>query len=68
MLSGNKHDVILLLILEPTCRKYSTLIGNRHWMTQNGINVSKDMNETMEEHEVKGQTAVLVAVDGKLEQ
>ena len=48
------------------CRKYSTLIGNRNWITQNGINVSKDMNETMEEHEVKGQTAVLVAIDGKL--
>lgn len=28
--------------------------------------MSKDMNETMEEHEHKGQTAVLVAIDGEL--
>ena len=33
-------------------------------MERNGISVSKDMNDIMEELEVKGQTAVLVAVDG----
>lgn len=49
---------------EATNREYTTLIGNRNWMSQNGMPVSKDMDETMEEHERLGQTAVLVAIDG----
>jgi Cu+-exporting ATPase len=44
---------------------YSTLIGNRNWMAQNGLTVSKDMDETMEEHEYKGHTAVLIAINGE---
>jgi hypothetical protein len=34
-------------------------------MSQNGLTVSKDMDETMEEHEYKGHTAVLVAINGE---
>lgn len=49
---------------EATNRTYTTLIGNRNWMEQNGMTVSKDVDETMEEHEYKGQTAVLIAIDG----
>ncbi|CAB4000640.1 Copper-transporting ATPase 2 [Paramuricea clavata] len=49
-----------------TTQVYSTLIGNRNWMAQNGLTVSKDMDETMEEHEYKGHTAVLIAINGVL--
>lgn len=65
-LSGNDDDVESIEDNEPTTQVYTTLIGNRNWMAQNGITVSKEMNETMEEHEHKGQTAVLVAIDGVL--
>ncbi|XP_028392440.1 copper-transporting ATPase 2-like isoform X2 [Dendronephthya gigantea] len=51
---------------ENTGQVYSTLIGNRNWMAQNGLTVSKDMDETMEQHECKGHTAVLIAINGVL--
>lgn len=44
---------------------YSVLIGNRAWMTRNGLEVSDEVSKAMEEHEVQGQTAVLCAIDGK---
>jgi len=43
---------------------YSILIGNRKWMTRNGLEVADEVNKAMEEHEVQGQTAVLCAIDG----
>ncbi|XP_078258994.1 copper-transporting ATPase 2-like isoform X2 [Rhinoraja longicauda] len=45
---------------------YSVSIGNREWMIRNGLQVGNDVDETMISHEMKGQTAVLVAVDGTL--
>ncbi|XP_051882353.1 copper-transporting ATPase 2-like [Pristis pectinata] len=45
---------------------YSVSIGNREWMTRNGLHVGNDVDEAMINHEMKGQTAVLVAVDGTL--
>lgn len=42
------------------------LIGNREWMTRNGIEVSSIVHSAMEEHEERGQTAVLCAIDGIL--
>ncbi|KAM8977604.1 copper-transporting ATPase 2 [Pelodytes ibericus] len=47
---------------EPHC----VLIGNREWMRRNGLHISSDINEAMTSHEMKGQTAVLVAIDGGL--
>ncbi|KAJ6663181.1 hypothetical protein lerEdw1_010317 [Lerista edwardsae] len=47
-------------------QKYSVLIGNREWMTRNGLLVRTDVDNTMTEHERRGRTAVLVAVDGEL--
>nr|XP_020640036.1 copper-transporting ATPase 1 isoform X1 [Pogona vitticeps] len=47
-------------------RKYSVLIGNREWMSRNGLLVKNDIDNTMIEHERRGRTAVLVAVDGEL--
>lgn len=44
---------------------YSVLIGNREWMHRNGLEVTADINQAMEDHEVQGQTAVLCAIDGK---
>ncbi|XP_073518730.1 copper-transporting ATPase 2 isoform X2 [Phyllobates terribilis] len=45
---------------------HSVLIGNREWMRRNGLHISSDVDETMTSHEMKGQTAVLIAIDGTL--
>lgn len=45
-------------------QKYSVLIGNREWMRRNGLNITNDVNDAMTNHEMKGQTAILVAIDG----
>ncbi|KFP84549.1 Copper-transporting ATPase 2, partial [Acanthisitta chloris] len=45
---------------------YSVLIGNREWMRRNGLNIANDVNDAMTDHETKGQTAILVAIDGVL--
>ncbi|XP_070615716.1 copper-transporting ATPase 1 isoform X2 [Erythrolamprus reginae] len=46
--------------------KYSVLIGNREWMSRNGLLLRNDIDEAMTEHERRGRTAVLIAVDGEL--
>lgn len=48
-----------------TSQKYSVLIGNREWMNRNGLLVKNEVDKAMIEHERKGRTAVLTAVDGK---
>ncbi|XP_051463902.1 copper-transporting ATPase 2 isoform X3 [Apus apus] len=45
---------------------YSVLIGNREWMRRNGLQIANDVNDAMTDHETKGQTAILVAIDGVL--
>lgn len=45
-------------------QKYLVLIGNREWMRRNGLNIANDVNDAMTNHEMKGQTAILVAIDG----
>ncbi|XP_052526755.1 copper-transporting ATPase 2 isoform X1 [Tympanuchus pallidicinctus] len=45
---------------------YSVLIGNREWMRRNGLHIANDVNDAMTDHETKGQTAILVAIDGVL--
>ncbi|KAJ8282213.1 hypothetical protein COCON_G00047320 [Conger conger] len=45
---------------------YSVLIGNREWMRRNGLHVNTDVDDAMSSHEIKGQTAILVAIDGVL--
>ncbi|XP_077422143.1 copper-transporting ATPase 2 [Vanacampus margaritifer] len=45
---------------------YSALIGNREWMRRNGHHVGADVDAAMLSHEAKGQTSVLVAIDGVL--
>ncbi|XP_070808277.1 copper-transporting ATPase 1 [Pituophis catenifer annectens] len=49
-----------------TSHKYSVLIGNREWMSRNGLLLRSDIDEAMTEHERRGRTAVLIAVDGEL--
>ncbi|XP_043360397.1 copper-transporting ATPase 2 isoform X2 [Dermochelys coriacea] len=51
---------------EATPLTYSVLIGNREWMRRNGLLISSDVNDAMTGHEMKGQTAILVAIDGAL--
>ncbi|OCT67395.1 copper-transporting ATPase 1 [Xenopus laevis] len=45
---------------------YLVLIGNREWMNRNFLTLTAETDELMTEHEKKGRTAVLVAVDGIL--
>uniref|UniRef100_A0A672P7B9 Copper-transporting ATPase 2 n=1 Tax=Sinocyclocheilus grahami TaxID=75366 RepID=A0A672P7B9_SINGR len=45
---------------------YYVLIGNRQWMMRNGLEVTADVDDAMRSHETKGQTAILVAIDGVL--
>ncbi|XP_069842350.1 copper-transporting ATPase 1 isoform X2 [Dendropsophus ebraccatus] len=45
---------------------YSVLIGNREWMNRNFLCMTNETDVLMTEHERKGRTAVLVAVDGVL--
>ncbi|XP_012713019.2 copper-transporting ATPase 1 [Fundulus heteroclitus] len=45
---------------------YVVLIGNREWMRRNCLQVRPDIDEAMMEHERRGRTAVLVAVDNEL--
>uniref|UniRef100_A0A8C3VVH4 Copper-transporting ATPase 2 n=1 Tax=Catagonus wagneri TaxID=51154 RepID=A0A8C3VVH4_9CETA len=45
---------------------FSVLIGNREWMMRNGLTVTSDISDAMTDHEMKGQTAILVAIDGVL--
>ncbi|XP_061089587.1 copper-transporting ATPase 1 [Conger conger] len=45
---------------------YTVLIGNREWMRRNGLQVQRHVDEAMIEHERRGRTAVLVAIDGLL--
>nr|DBA21728.1 TPA: hypothetical protein GDO54_018330 [Pyxicephalus adspersus] len=45
---------------------HSVLIGNREWMNRNFLTLKSDTDLLMTEHEKKGRTAVLVAVDGVL--
>uniref|UniRef100_A0A452V0L0 Copper-transporting ATPase 1 n=1 Tax=Ursus maritimus TaxID=29073 RepID=A0A452V0L0_URSMA len=49
-----------------TATWYKVLIGNREWMIRNGLVVNNDVDDSMTEHERKGRTAVLVAVDDEL--
>ena len=41
------------------------LIGNREWMSLNGVAVTGEMEEKMQSFEEHGQTVVLTAVDGE---
>lgn len=43
---------------------YVVLIGNREWMRRNCLQIRPEIDEAMTEHERRGRTAVLVAVDG----
>lgn len=46
---------------------YSVLIGNREWMRRNGHHITADVDAAMSSHETKGQTAILVAIDGEVQ-
>ncbi|XP_032534827.1 copper-transporting ATPase 2 isoform X3 [Chiroxiphia lanceolata] len=64
---GDNAVITLLESCGPSpSHTYSVLIGNREWMRRNGLNIANDVNDAMTDHETKGQTAVLVAIDGVL--
>uniref|UniRef100_A0A803T758 P-type Cu(+) transporter n=1 Tax=Anolis carolinensis TaxID=28377 RepID=A0A803T758_ANOCA len=60
------HIITVSLSATWNPHKYSVLIGNREWMSRNGLHVKNDVDHAMTEHERRGRTAVLVAVDGEL--
>ncbi|KAL7858572.1 hypothetical protein AOLI_G00186740 [Acnodon oligacanthus] len=66
--SSNTHP--LIMDLEPLAlvqaASHTVLIGNREWMRRNALHIRPDVDDAMTEHEKRGCTAVLVAVDGVL--
>uniref|UniRef100_A0A8B9CH15 Copper-transporting ATPase 1 n=1 Tax=Anser brachyrhynchus TaxID=132585 RepID=A0A8B9CH15_9AVES len=62
----NDISVLVLPSATVTSQKYSVLIGNREWMNRNGLLVKNEVDKAMIEHERKGRTAVLTAIDGVL--
>ncbi|ESP04420.1 hypothetical protein LOTGIDRAFT_136210 [Lottia gigantea] len=47
-------------------KTYDVLIGNREWMNRNGLDVTPEMDQAMNEHEEQGHTAVLCAIDNRV--
>lgn len=45
---------------------YEVLIGTPTFMNKNGIHVEADVEIVMNSYEVKGRTAVLIAVNGNI--
>ncbi|KAM5126695.1 copper-transporting ATPase 1-like, partial [Mantella aurantiaca] len=78
--AGNKDTLLVQIdgsqeeeeepFMEPACSSscgtFAVLIGNREWMKRNFLVMTGDTDLLMTEHERKGRTAVLVAVDGVL--
>uniref|UniRef100_A0A8B9CK64 Copper-transporting ATPase 1 n=1 Tax=Anser brachyrhynchus TaxID=132585 RepID=A0A8B9CK64_9AVES len=62
----NIEALLVLPSATVTSQKYSVLIGNREWMNRNGLLVKNEVDKAMIEHERKGRTAVLTAIDGVL--
>ncbi|MCJ8735675.1 hypothetical protein PDJAM_G00250050 [Pangasius djambal] len=66
--SSNSHPLIMdpepLTLVQSA--SYTVLIGNREWMRRNALHIRPEVDEAMIEHERRGRTAVLVAVDGVL--
>ncbi|XP_077588339.1 copper-transporting ATPase 1 [Stigmatopora nigra] len=66
--SSNSHP----LIMDPQppsldqTASYVVLIGNREWMRRNCLQIQPDVDDAMVEHERRGRTSVLVAVDDVL--
>ena len=60
-LRGNNRT---LFRADAATQTFSVLIGNREWMRRNGLTVTSDVRDAMTDHETKGQTAILVAIDG----
>lgn len=59
-------NIVHFLTLDPgEVLSYSVLIGNREWMKRNGHHVGADVDAAMSSHEAKGQTSILVAIDGE---
>ncbi|KAF4081055.1 hypothetical protein AMELA_G00157060 [Ameiurus melas] len=66
--SSNSHPLIMdpepLTLVQSA--SYTVLIGNREWMRRNALHIQPEVDDAMIEHERRGRTAVLVAVDGVL--
>uniref|UniRef100_A0A673ZY69 Copper-transporting ATPase 2 n=1 Tax=Salmo trutta TaxID=8032 RepID=A0A673ZY69_SALTR len=66
LLEGDQDSCHTQIIAHVSCPSYSVLIGNREWIRRNGLHVGADVDDAMSSHETKGQTAILVAIDGVL--
>ncbi len=62
-----EHLIMLVFVVSAVVQtvSFTVLIGNREWMRRNALQVRADVDEAMTEHEKRGRTAVLVAVDSE---
>uniref|UniRef100_A0A8C5EIB5 Copper-transporting ATPase 2 n=1 Tax=Gouania willdenowi TaxID=441366 RepID=A0A8C5EIB5_GOUWI len=65
LLQSDKHFLLPGATTDEST-SYSVVIGNREWMRRNGHHIRADIEAAMTSHETKGQTAILVAIDGVL--
>ena len=54
--SGSSYQVFFIV---------KVLLGNRVWMSQNGVEVGGAVEQQIQSFEEAGQTVVLASVDGK---
>lgn len=63
---GEFDNQCLLDIFFSSKTHYEVVIGNREWMNRNGIIISKETKDQMEDEEKTGNTSVLCAIDNQL--
>ena len=56
----------LHLLVSDFVNEYKVLVGNQKWMMENSVFVSENLLQIIDEFESRQETAVLVAVDGKV--
>ncbi|XP_022091601.1 copper-transporting ATPase 1-like isoform X2 [Acanthaster planci] len=63
IMPASGKDQVSVNLKQPDNGLYKVLIGNREWMKRNFCEVTMEVDLEMSDHEERGQTAVLVAIN-----